>query len=75
VWLVEQRDVVAERLERAIDIGMGNAPREELDPLPMPESLLRLRRRPPVGDIGWRVFGDTLPYDLLPVIRHSSGGE
>jgi hypothetical protein len=68
-WLVEHREMLSTRVSVAVEQAMG-LPAEKIDmpdPIRMPEAIYQRRKRPLYSDLEWRVFGDQLPYDLVPV--------
>lgn len=69
-WLTAHRTKIAQHRSHAIDVLMEFecAPEPKLDPLVMPAALYAQRRRPPMSESEWVVFGDTSIFDVIPVV-------
>lgn len=70
-WLVRHREMINQHRTWAIEwllLGEDDAGPNGLTPLMMPEELYFRRRRPSMTEREWQVFGETSPYDVIPVI-------
>ena len=75
-WLSENREKIASHIARAVDELMEDQSTLQnhdpaVDPLVMPEKLYQRRWRPTNSHEVWLIFGDTTPFDLIPVASPS----
>lgn len=74
-WLVVHRDAIRQHQAQAMDRIIMDEPEtglKKLPPLVMPKSLYASRRRPTLTEEEGQVYGDTSPYDIIPVVPESS---
>lgn len=73
-WLVAHRDEIRQHQARAMELILMDEPEgptKSLPPLVMPKSLYNSRRRPFLTGEDGEVYGDTSPYDVIPVVPES----
>lgn len=68
-WIARNRDGIDAQLAWATDALMADVPFSLPSPAPlvMPASLIQRRQRPAPSYEEWMMFGNTLPYDIIPV--------
>lgn len=68
-WIAEHRAEIDAHCTWANDALIGDVPLSVPSPVPltMPTSLMQRRQRPLARYEEWMMFGDVLPYDIIPV--------
>jgi hypothetical protein len=70
-WVVAHRALIRQHYDRALDALMDEPVERASHSLPalvMPTALYATRQRPEASEMEWEVYGDQLPYDLIPVV-------